>query len=694
MKHKFPGEDEDWGWHTLGFLPHGVLQRLKVEFVTIDVFYNAFDDVDGARELLIQVLSEASWQATGDRLLAELVQWRTQVHPKVRRVRKIRCQQMSETLAIQQDSDATRAATEFEDIIKNDPFHALEVAKRKCKMLKKSTTGTTRAEKEAASLEKYTAALGAVVQEAHLPVCRYIDQLHDPNRAWARLFGARRSNTLRNRLRAWNRFRGWLLATYYRVWPLSAVDLINYVEEVRGDSGSRSLPGELQAALVVLETCGRVPEGERISRDQLWLQHQASWRVESETGAAPVKSARPYTLAVMLALELAVMDMEYSFYMRLICWTVLLAAWGTMRMDDVQCVLPQSLKLSRRGLTLRLARTKTTGPGKLHGQCHVFVNRCCCLSGEDWMSEGFRFWELEQLCYPRDYLIPHPTENWQGVRKKLLEPPDLANFVRMALQQLGTPKMEDGLWRLNKQMSLVPDHCAMFWSGHSARHFLPVLTAAIGCSKPDRDFLGRWAIGRVGSNAYMLTSRQIVERLQQQSVKSILEGSPEYIEDELLDELKVFADANGFVGHRVRRRHSLLFTMPLQSEDLSVPESDSEELKEGEVESLRKEALSEWTVETDEMKELESPCYFLTVSRRTGFRRLHVVGACQIQRERCQETVNVDDMEKAEFNAVCKWCKKHLEKDKSSKTTDSTDSSGSSGDSSSTDAETSEEHPE
>ena len=310
------------------------------------------------------------------------------------------------------------------------------------------------------------------------------------------------------------------------------------------------------------------------------------------------------------------------------------------------------------------------------------------------MSEGFRFWELEQLCYPRDYLVPHPTENWQGVRKKLLEPPDLANFVRMALQQLGTPKMEDGLWRLNKQMSLVPDHCAMFWSGHSARHFLPVLTAAIGCSKPDRDFLGRWAIGRVGSNAYMLTSRQIVERLQQQSVKSILEGSPEYIEDELLDELKVFADANGFVGHRVRRRHSLLFTMPLQSEDLSVPESDNEELKEGEVESLRKEALSEWTVETDEMKELESPCYFLTVSRRTGFRRLHVVGACQIQRERCQETVNVDDMEKAEFDAVCKWCKKHLEKDKSSKTTDSTDSSGSSGDSSSTDAETSEEHPE
>ena len=58
MKHKFPGEDEDWGWHTLGFLPHGVVQCLKVEFVTIDVFFNAFDDVEGAREKYINIPSE------------------------------------------------------------------------------------------------------------------------------------------------------------------------------------------------------------------------------------------------------------------------------------------------------------------------------------------------------------------------------------------------------------------------------------------------------------------------------------------------------------------------------------------------------------------------------------------------------------------------------------------------------------
>ena len=125
------------------------------------------------------------------------------------------------------------------------------MAKRKCKHLKKSDNPATRAEKEQAALTKYAYELGLVVQEAGLPVCRYIQRLLDPEKAWNRLFGARRANTLRNRVRAWRRFRGWLVATHNRVWPDSAIDLINYVEEARMESPAKSLPGKLQASLVV-----------------------------------------------------------------------------------------------------------------------------------------------------------------------------------------------------------------------------------------------------------------------------------------------------------------------------------------------------------------------------------------------------------------------------------------------------------
>ena len=43
---------------------------------------------------------------------------------------------------------------------------------------------------------------------------------------------------------------------------------------------ARTLPSELQAALVVLETAGRVPESEQVSSDPTWVAHLQSWNAE------------------------------------------------------------------------------------------------------------------------------------------------------------------------------------------------------------------------------------------------------------------------------------------------------------------------------------------------------------------------------------------------------------------------------
>jgi len=409
MKHKLTDVEISAGWDRLTFFPHPILQLLQHEFRTVNVLYNSFEDQDSGIALVQQITSEADFAMFGDRLVEELLAWREEVSPSMRRLCREKCQRMGEEWSSSREPDSSRAAFEFEEIVRNDPYHALEVAKRKCKQLKKSDNPATRAEKEQAALTKYAYELGLVVQEAGLPVCRYIERLQDPDKAWNRLFGARRANTLRNRVRAWHRFRDWLVATHNRVWPDSAIDLINYVEEARLETPAKSLPGELQASLVVLETCGRVNEGDHLSRDQLWLQHLASWRVEAETGMRPPKSAQPYTVAMIISLELSVLDVEISFYQRLISWVILLSSWASMRLDDVQSILPQSMKLSRRGLTVRLARTKTTGPGKLHGQCHAYVNSRCSITGLDWLTEGFLLWQADTLCYPRDYLVPHPS---------------------------------------------------------------------------------------------------------------------------------------------------------------------------------------------------------------------------------------------------------------------------------------------
>ena len=166
------------------------------------------------------------------------------------------------------EPDSSRAAFEFEEIVRNDPYHALEVAKRDQGWKGAGSLGQVQSWVECHCTRGRFTGLSA-----HWGAAGTWE-------AWSRLFGARRSNTLRNWVRAWLRFRSWLVAARNRVWPESSIGLINCIEEAMLDSQSKSLPGELQVALVVLETCGRVSQGERISWDELWLQHPASWRVE------------------------------------------------------------------------------------------------------------------------------------------------------------------------------------------------------------------------------------------------------------------------------------------------------------------------------------------------------------------------------------------------------------------------------
>ena len=94
-------------------------------------------------------------------------------------------------------------------------------------------------------------------------------------------------------------------------------------------------------------------------------------------------------------------------------------------MDDIQNLLPDTLKLSSRGFSCRLNRTKTTGPGKLHGQVAVFVKRSISLTGYDWLGTGMGFTEHESFAYKRDYLVPAPNSDFDGFIPKVVEPPVL-----------------------------------------------------------------------------------------------------------------------------------------------------------------------------------------------------------------------------------------------------------------------------
>ncbi|CAE7022746.1 unnamed protein product [Symbiodinium sp. KB8] len=100
---------------------------------------------------------------------------------------------------------------------------------------------------------------------------------------------------------------------------------------------------------------------------------------------------------------------------------------------------------------------------------------------------------------------------------------------------------------------------SLFWSGHSPRHFLPSLAAALGIDEKRRDFLGRWAAARQGSTAYVLTARQIIQQIQGEVCKGLLVGEPApgYIEEKLLFHMKAFSERHGIALSAVKRHHVL-----------------------------------------------------------------------------------------------------------------------------------------
>eukprot|EP00435_Cladocopium_sp_Y103_P038052 s612_g10.t1 len=351
--------------------------------------------------------------------------------------------------------------------------------------------------------------------------------LQDPNRAWIRIFGSRRSKTLRNRLRAWQKFRSWLVALSGEVWPKSNVPLVAYVEERIDEGCTFSFPSELHASLTILEQIGRVPEDRRISSDHTWLAHLSSWKLELETNSRLPRPAKPYTVAILVSLEIFVMDSEQDLYCRFIAWVMLHWLSGFRKNEET---------------------TWGDGPSDVQGAMHIH------------------------------------------------------------------------------------------------------------------------------------TARQVVETIQMEVVNALTRGTAEVDETELLEEITQFADAHGVIGHRIRRRHTQ--QLERQLEPLQVLEHDSED---DQVLEIHENSNTDPVEQVETRPTDQGPKYFVTVSRRTGLRRLHAHFKCPVRSQRCLETFDLSTVDENSFDVMCRICKKRLQVDEGQQ---GSDSSSTSGDSSSTESET------
>ncbi|CAJ1361143.1 unnamed protein product [Effrenium voratum] len=179
-------------------------------------------------------------------------------------------------------------------------------------------------------------------------------------------------------------------------------------------------------------------------------------------------------------------------------------------------------------------------------------------------------------------------------------------------------------WEATKADLVVPE-LLNFWSGHSARHWLPTWAANVGIAKSDRDYLGRWMASSQESNAYILSARQAVFNIQAKVNKALCEGHEGVNESELLEELKDFGEARnvqqrrGHLRHRIWRRNNagqwfLEVDYPAIATGWDMLGADPEvSLNEpepcaGEVEGKERETKLK---------------FWVAVTRKSSFRRLH-----------------------------------------------------------------------
>ena len=553
------------------------------------------------------------------------------------------------------------AAETFQGLVNNNPLLGLSVLERQLKQNKQLRTTVNKQAKEEAMKQKWVLRLAAYLVAAGLPSISRIQAMDDSAAAWVRAFGSRRGSTLKNRALAWEPFFRWLEQAEGRTWPSGANSVLQYLQErFNGGTLRKTTPSAFLASLYLLEQVGQVATEHRLSTDALVDAAVKSWSSELEAGAKPVRKAPQFTVAILLALEMTLARATVESGLRYACFMVLIMIWSALRCDDLQNIDSASVTLSQLGLKFNILRAKTSGPGKKQGTLQGFVLRGVSLSGYDWLAAGTALLQSDEFKFPRDFLCVHLDDTWQVASRDFLEPEGVAALVRAVLRSLHSPKRVDDKWGLSKTVHLVPENLVTFWSGHSPRHVLPSLAAAVGVPEERINFLGRWAAARSASSTYVLTSRQVVHQIQAQICRALLEGEPApgLVEEELFQQMQQHVASKGGDGSQAAYGHQVL-SWSTQSSSWSLRSKFPAISVDPTILKQALDAPPSLEAPGGEMPDGEvadEAPYFVTVSR-SGFRRLHVSKACAVRQERCLEWIPVRIVTADCADAICKLCK-------------------------------------
>lgn len=543
--------------------------------------------------------------------------------------------------------------------------------------LSKATSADEKASIEQAERSRWLSKLVAIVQEAGLPVVAKAATASDPLGALQHIAGARRSKTIRSRVRTWLKLSEWLQLSWGVSYPKSVGNLIDYLTDVFNGGCGRSVPESIAGALAFIEQAGDVPLLSRFSHDTLWLRTVQDVKASLVKGNTKVQKAPQFTIAMVVALELLIMNLDKPLFVRALGWFRLLKLWCSLRFGDTLGMLPERMVMNRSGLKITLVETKTTGAGKKLWEIDAYVEISAGFTGYPWLAVGFGIWCTESFRFPRDYFLPLPSKDLQSPVQRLATYSSASALGRKLLLELKQPMLRpSGLW-VEGPYSLLVEPGEKFFTEHSERHFMASVTAVLNVEAGKRDAVGRWGLNSERSDAYVLTGKLVVHEVQRLVCQKLTGGS-RYDEEELLDAYEAHLAATLFYDEAKegRARMVTLGSMgrggawglgtawPLDPYVLSfleepIPKESYAELmgpQHSDEETEFVQVPEEVPSKPPDVGEVALAPFWISVSKKSKFQRLHRRGGCWVLPESCAEWRPLYRLEESVADSSCKLC--------------------------------------
>ena len=240
----------------------------------------------------------------------------------------------------------------------------------------------------------------------------------------------------------------------------------------------------------------------------------------------PPRQAPRFPTILLAAFEDMVLAIDRPVFIRVLSWWLLVQSWGTLRFDDHRGLLPREFVVTSTGLQARLTRSKVSGSDKHLNYRTVIIHPSAYVQRESWLSVG---WKLLQESAPheRDYLLPAPTNNYQGFKVK-----ESKYSTAFAVQ---TKIISTATYR---GLKVFGNSTGPYYTPHSGRNFMPSAASVLGFTKSERDVLGGWAAD--GSQRYTRTAKYKIAQMQIAVASTFKNSEPDQLAES--DDLDCLAD--------------------------------------------------------------------------------------------------------------------------------------------------------